>query len=92
VLALGAPPGSPSPAAARLTADLSISPRRQTGTARSMSEHPPQPPDSDREHSGGDPAHDPTQDAPASPPTVREHTDRETRRERGDDDEDPDDG
>jgi hypothetical protein len=57
-----------------------------------MSEHPPQPPDSDREHSGGDPAHDPTQDAPASPPTVREHTDRETRRERGDDDEDPDDG
>jgi hypothetical protein len=53
-----------------------------------MSEQPPQSPDPDREHSGGDPHHDPTQDAPE----VGEHTERETRRERGDDEEDSDDG
>jgi hypothetical protein len=60
---------------------LSISPRRRPGTARPMSEQPPQPPDPDREHSGGDPHHDPTQDAP----DVGEQTERETRSERGDD-------
>ena len=51
-----------------------------------MSEQQPQAPDADREHSGGDPAHDITQDAPASPPTVREDSDGDTR----DDEEDSD--
>ena len=50
-----------------------------------MSEQQPQPTDPDRENSGGDPAHDPTQDAPASPP-VREDTERGS----GDDAEDSD--
>lgn len=49
-----------------------------------MSEQTPQPTDPDREHSGGDPRHDPTQDAPE----VSEHIERET----GDDDEDSDAG
>jgi hypothetical protein len=52
-----------------------------------MSEQPTQRNDPDREHSGGDPHHDPTQDAPE----VGEPTERETRRERGDDEEDSDD-
>ena len=48
-----------------------------------MSEQSAQPPDSDREHSGGDPHHDPTQNAP-------ETAERETR-ERSGDEEDSDD-
>jgi hypothetical protein len=51
-----------------------------------MSEQPTPPTDPEREHSGGDPHHDPTQDAPE----VGEQ--RETRRERGDDEEDSEDG
>jgi hypothetical protein len=63
---------------------LSISARRQAGTARSMSEQTPQPSDPDREHSGGDPAHDPTQDGPTEQETVREPIE-------GDDEDDSDD-
>jgi hypothetical protein len=53
-----------------------------------MSEQSPPSPDPDREHSGGDPHHDPTQDAPE----VGERTERDTRREGGDVEEDSDDG
>jgi hypothetical protein len=48
-----------------------------------MSEQTPDPNDLDREHSGGDPHHDPTQPAPES--------DDQARREQGDDDQDSDD-
>lgn len=48
-----------------------------------MSEQTPQPDDADREHSGGDPHHDPTQDAPE----VSERAERE----RDDDEDDSDD-
>lgn len=46
-----------------------------------------QSPDPEREHSGGDPHHDPTQNAPEA----GEPTERESNRERDDDDEDSDD-
>jgi hypothetical protein len=52
-----------------------------------MSEQQPQSPDPEREHSGGDPHHDPTQNAPEAD----ERAARETR-ERGEDEEDSDDG
>jgi hypothetical protein len=52
-----------------------------------MSEQSPQPPDSDREHSGGDPAHDPTQPAPAE----GGQSERETGKA-GDDEQSSDDG